>query len=102
MANRKTPQTQRPTKPTPSAPTEHTNVYAILGKLSDAISVVATAANALQGAEERSGSVNAEEINDEIINLIHGVACLRTEASAFAKALEQTFSKRPRSSSPSG
>jgi hypothetical protein len=94
MANRKTPRTQRPTKPTPSAPTEHTNVYTILGKLSDAISVVATAANALQGAEERSGSVNAEEINDEIITLIHGVACLRTAYDEMDVALRQ-FAEEP-------
>ncbi len=74
MATRKSQRTRGSERPTPTKTTERPNAYAILGKLSDAISVVATAANALQGAEERSGSVTPEEINDEIITLIHRVA----------------------------
>jgi hypothetical protein len=77
------------TKGTRAPPAEQTKVYAILGKLSDAISFVATAANALQGAEERSRSVNAEEINDEIITLSHGVACLRAAHDEMDVALRQ-------------
>jgi hypothetical protein len=89
MAVQKTQRNKRSPARTPAA-----SVYAILGKLSDAISVVATAANALQGAEERSGSVNAEEINDEIITLIHGVACLRTAYDEMDVALRQ-FAEEP-------
>lgn len=94
MAIRKTQRNKRSPARAPAASVGRPNAYAILGKLSDAISVVATAANALQGAEERSGSVNAEEINDEIITLIHGVACLRTAYDEMDVALRQ-FAEEP-------
>ena len=89
MATRKAQRPRRSRRRTPTKTTQPTVVHAILGKLSDAISVVATAANALQGAEERSGSVNAEEINDEIITLTHGVACLQTAYDEMDVALRQ-------------
>jgi hypothetical protein len=91
MANQKS----RRSKRVAAAPIEPATVYSILGKLSDAISVVATAANALQGAEERSGSVNAEEINDEIITLTHGVACLRAAYDEMDVALRQFADETP-------
>ena len=39
--------------------------------------MVATAADALQGAEERSGTTSPAELNDEIVALSQGVGCLR-------------------------
>ena len=94
MANRKTPRTRRSARRAPTSPGERANVYTILGKLSDAISLVATATNALQGAEQRSGRTSADEINDEIITLAHGVACLRTAYDEMDVALRQ-FAEEP-------
>jgi hypothetical protein len=91
MATRKSQRTQRSTRRTPPKTTERTNVYAILGKLSDAISLVATAANALQGAEQRSGRTSAEEI----ITLTHGVASLRTAYDEMDVALRQFADEEP-------
>jgi hypothetical protein len=45
--------------------------------MSDAISVVATAANALVGAQEREGSSAGVDVEDEITTLAHGVQCVR-------------------------
>jgi hypothetical protein len=53
------------------------DIHAILGRLSDSISLVATAANAFVGAEERAGTAQAATVGDEIVALTHGVCCLR-------------------------
>jgi len=55
----------------------------IMGRLSDAISVVATAANALLGVKEREGSTAGAEVGDEITTLLHGVRCVRRAYDAL-------------------
>jgi hypothetical protein len=67
-----------PTKP---------DIGEIMGRLSDAISVVATAANALLGAQEREGSTTGAEVGDEITTLTHGVRCVRRAYNALDAAL---------------
>jgi hypothetical protein len=54
--------------------THQPDLDAALGHLSDAISIIATAANAFLGAEERAGTTHG---GDEIVTLGHGVCCLR-------------------------
>jgi hypothetical protein len=46
-------------------------------QLSDAISIVATAANAFLAAEERDSTASGGAVGDEIITLQHGVHRLR-------------------------
>jgi len=58
-------------------PPQRPDIDAMLGRLSDAISIVTTAANAFLGAEECAGSTNAGDLGDEIITLRHGVRALR-------------------------
>jgi hypothetical protein len=58
-----------------NAPPVKPDIDEIMGRLSDAISVVATAANALLGAQEREGSTSGAEVGDEITTLLHGVVC---------------------------
>src|SRR5689334_15949202 len=52
----------RPKTRASSAPPVKPDIDEILGRLSDAISVVATAANALLGAEEREGSTAGADV----------------------------------------
>jgi hypothetical protein len=63
--------------PTHNAPTRKPDIDAVIGHLSDAISIVATAANALLAAEESAGTVSRGDVGDEIITLRHGVCRLR-------------------------
>ena len=64
----------------------------ILGRLSDAISVVATAANALLGAEEREGSTAGADVGDEITMLLHGVRCIKRAYDALEVAIREVRS----------
>ena len=65
------------------------DVGEIMGRLSDAISVVATAANALLGAQEREGSTAGAEVGDEITTLLHGVRCVRRAYDALNVAIRE-------------
>jgi hypothetical protein len=65
------------------------DVGEIMGRLSDAISVVATAANALLGAQEREGSTAGAEVGDEITTLLHGVRCVRRAYDALDVAIRE-------------
>jgi hypothetical protein len=62
---------------------------AILGSISDSLSIIATAANALTGAEERTGTADAADVGDEIVTLQHGVTCLRRGYDALDVALRE-------------
>ena len=78
---------QRPDERASNAPPVKPDIDEIMGRLSDAISVVATAANALLGAQEREGSTSGAEVGDEITTLLHGVRCVRRANDALDVAL---------------
>jgi hypothetical protein len=71
------------------APQSSPDLDAILGALSDSLSIIATAVNALVGAEERAGTASAADVGDEIVALQHGVACLRRGYDALDVALRE-------------
>jgi hypothetical protein len=73
----------RPDERTSNRPPVKPDVGEIMGRLSDAISVVATAANALLGVQEREGSTAGPEVGDEITTLLHGVRCVRRAYDAL-------------------
>jgi hypothetical protein len=75
--------------PAPFARPIKPDVDEIMGRLSDAISVVATAANALLGAQEREGSTAGAEVGDEITTLLHGVRCIRRAYDALDVAVRE-------------
>ena len=72
-----------------NAPPVKPDIDEILGRLSDAISVVATAANALLGAEEREGSTAGADVGDEITTLLHGVRCIKRAYDALDVAIRE-------------
>jgi hypothetical protein len=76
----------RPTTPANNTPPIKPDIDEIMG-LSDALSVVATAANALLGAQEREGSTAGAEVGDEITTLLHGVRCVRRAYDALDVAV---------------
>jgi hypothetical protein len=78
---------RRPDARASSTPPAKPDVDEIMGRMSDAISVVATAANALLGAQEREGSTAGAEVGDEITTLLHGVRCIRRAYDALDVAL---------------
>lgn len=80
---------RRPDVRASSVPPLKPNVDEIMGRLSDAISVVATAANALLGAQEREGSTAGAEVGDEITTLLHGVRCVRRAYDALDVAIRE-------------
>lgn len=75
-----------------NAPPIRPDIDEILGRLSDAISVVATATNALLGAEEREGSTAGADVGDEITTLLHGVRCIRRAYDALDIAIREVRS----------
>ena len=75
-----------------NAPPIKPDIDEILGRLSDAISVVATAANALMGAEEREGSTAGADVGDEITTLLHGVRCIKRAYDALDVAVREVRS----------
>jgi len=77
----------RPSERASTRPPAKPDIGEIMGRLSDAISVVATAANALLGAQEREGSTAGAEVGDEITTLLHGVRCVRRAYNALDAAL---------------
>ena len=79
----------RPKARASNAPPIKPDIDEIMGRLSDAISVVATAANALLGAQEREGSTAGAEVGDEITTLLHGVRCIRRAYDALDIAVRE-------------
>lgn len=79
----------RPQHRASNAPPVKPDIDEIMGRLSDAISVVATAANALLGAQEREGSTAGAEVGDEITTLLHGVRCVRRAYDALDAAIRE-------------
>jgi hypothetical protein len=77
----------RPEERASNRPPVKPDIGEIMGRLSDAISVVATAANALLGAQEREGSTAGTEVGDEITTLLHGVRCVRRAYNALDAAV---------------
>jgi len=82
----------RPKARASNAPPVKADIDEILGRLSDAISVVATAANALLGAEEREGSTAGADVGDEITTLLHGVRCIKRAYDALDVAIREVRS----------
>ena len=82
----------RPRTPANNVPPVKPDIDEIMGRLSDAISVVATAANALLGAQEREGSTAGAEVGDEITTLLHGVRCVRRAYDALDVAVRSVRS----------
>lgn len=82
----------RPKARASNAPPVKPDIDEILGRLSDAISVVATAANALLGAEEREGSTAGADVGDEISTLLHGVRCIKRAYDALDVAIREVRS----------
>ena len=94
---RKTRSTRRANHARPSgrasnAPPVKPDIDEIMGRLSDAISVVATAANALLGSQEREGSTTGADVGDEITTLLHGVRCVRRAYNALDVAVREVRS----------
>jgi hypothetical protein len=79
----------RPKARASNVPPLRPDIDEIMGRLSDAISVVATAANALLGAQEREGSTSGAEVGDEITTLLHGVRCVRRAYDALDVAVRE-------------
>ena len=80
---------RRPRAPASNVPPVKPDIGEIMGRLSDAISVVATAANALLGAQEREGSTAGADVGDEITTLLHGVRCVRRAYDALDVAIRE-------------
>ena len=51
---------------------------AMLGRLSDSLSIIATATNALVHAQESTGTLTPEDVGEEVTTLEHGVSALRS------------------------
>lgn len=62
---------------------------AILGRLSDSLSIIATATNALTHAQEGSGTVTPHDVGEEITTLEHGVRVLRAAYDEMDVALRE-------------
>ena len=65
------------TRRKPASPAA-TELDAILGRLSDSLSIIATAVSALATAQHVEGRVTANDVGDEIVTLEHGVRVLRS------------------------
>jgi hypothetical protein len=81
-----------PDQPAQGGKVEPPDIDAIMGRLSDAISVVATAANALVGSQEREGSSAGADVGDEITTLVHGVQCVRKAYDELDVAVREVHS----------
>ena len=74
-AQRKSPQSSPP------------DFDAILGRFSDALSLIATATNALVRAQERSGTLAPQDAGEELFTLEHGVRALRSVYNELDNAI---------------
>jgi len=59
----------------------------ILGRLSDAMSIIATATRSMAAAEQIAGSATAADVGEEIITLEHGMRVLRSAYDEMDVAL---------------
>jgi hypothetical protein len=75
-------------RPSPVAPPKP-DFHAILGRLSDSLSMIATAARSMAAIEEREGSLHEPDVNmgEELITLEHGVLAFRAAYSEIDVAL---------------
>ena len=71
-------------RPTPQAKPDF---HAILGRLSDALSIMATATRAMSAKEQEDGSTDAVSVGDEIVTLEYGVRALRAAHDEMDVAL---------------
>lgn len=71
------------------APRPPVDLDGLLGQLSDALSIIATAVNALVNAEERAGTANGGDVGDEIVTLHHGVSGFKRAYDALDVALRE-------------
>jgi hypothetical protein len=62
---------------------------AILGRLSDSMSIIATAANALTHAQEGTGTVAPADVGEVITTLEHGVRALRSAYNDMDVAIRE-------------
>lgn len=65
------------------------DVDAILGRLSDSLSIIATATNALVHAQQPTGTVTPADVGEEITTLEHGVRALRATYDELDVALRE-------------
>lgn len=81
----------RRSKPAPGKKVRRSRSHfdAILGALSDSLSIIATATNALAAAEERAGTASAADVGDEIVTLQQGVRDFRQWYDALDIALRE-------------
>lgn len=80
------------------------SVVAMLGTISDSISMVATATKALAGAQAEDGKLIVSDAGDELVTLEHALNCLRhgfealelafRDAADFALRQEDLLPKR--------
>lgn len=63
------------------------NIHAVLGRLSDALSIIATAARAMVAKEQEDGSTDAASVGEEITTLEHGARALRAAYDEMDVAL---------------
>jgi hypothetical protein len=63
------------------------DVYVMMGRLSDSISIVTTASRALAAAEDQEGTTIGADLSDEITAMTCGVKSLRAAYRALDEAL---------------
>lgn len=66
---------------------ETADIHAILGRLSDALSLIATATRAMAAKEQEDGCTDAATVGEEIITLEHGERALRAAYDEMDVAL---------------
>ena len=69
------------------APKSEPDLHVILGRLSDAMSIIATATRSMAAAEQIAGSATAADVGEEIITLEHGMRVLRSAYDEMDVAL---------------
>ena len=74
----------RPQRPPQQPPAD---IHAILGRLSDALSLIATATRAMAAKEQEDGCTDAATVGEEIVTLEHGERVLRAAYDEMDVAL---------------
>jgi hypothetical protein len=80
-ASRRPRKSKRPT--TRRKASERPDFDAMLGRFSGAMSIITTAANAMEEAQSIEGKVNANDVSNEIITLKLGLGVLRAVYDEF-------------------
>jgi len=73
--------------PAQAAQQPTSDLHALLGRLSDSLSIIATATSALTHAQEGTGTVAPCDVGEEITTLEHGVRALRNAYDELDVAL---------------